>query len=68
MWDTRDEPGEDQIRALRKMTPAQRLEAASRLYWSARALKLAALRQQHPELPEGELKRLVNEAFTHVRD
>jgi hypothetical protein len=68
MWNTRDEPGEDQIRALRRMTPAQRLEAASRLYWSARELKLAMLRQQHPNMAEGDLKRLVNEAFTHARN
>jgi hypothetical protein len=63
-----DEPGEDQIRALRRMTPAQRLEAASMLYYSARQLKLAVLRQDHPELPESELKRMLNEAFTYVAE
>jgi hypothetical protein len=66
MWSARDEPGEDQIRVLRRMTPAQRLESAVLLYRSARQIKLAALRQQHPELPESELKRRLNEAFLYA--
>jgi hypothetical protein len=68
MWNTRDEPGEDQIRALRRMTPAQRLAAAAQLYRLARQLKLAGLRQQYPESSEGDLKRRLNEAFLHAPD
>jgi hypothetical protein len=66
MWDARDEPGEDQIRALRRMTPAQRLEAAVMLYRTARQIKLAGLRMQYPDLPEAELKRRLNEAFLYA--
>jgi hypothetical protein len=68
MFYKKDEPGEDQIRALRRMTPAQRLESAMMLDHSARELKMAFLRQRHPDLPEMELKRMLNEAFANARD
>jgi hypothetical protein len=63
-----DEPREDQIRVLRRMTDAQRLAAAVSLYRIARKVKLAGLRQQYPDLPENELKRRLNEAFLHASD
>jgi hypothetical protein len=63
-----DEPGEDQIQALRRMTPEQRLEAAASLYRFARQVKLAGLRQQFPTLSEIELKRRLNEAFLYASD
>ena len=34
---------------LRKMTGEQKLQLAMRLYWSARRLKAAGLRRQHPD-------------------
>ena len=34
-------------KVLQAMTPAQKLRAAERLYWSARQLKAAALRAEH---------------------
>jgi len=39
----------EEIRILRAMTPAQKLAVAQQMYWSARALKAAAQRQQHPD-------------------
>jgi hypothetical protein len=38
-----------QLERLRGMTPTERYRAARALYWSARRLKEAALRAQHPE-------------------
>jgi hypothetical protein len=53
----------EEIRILRKMTPAQKLAAAERLYWSAREIKAAALRQQHPDWSEDTINRKVREIF-----
>lgn len=57
----------EEIRILRAMTPAQKLAAAERLYWSARALKAAALRAQHPDWSEEDIRRKVREIFLHGR-
>lgn len=54
-------------RILRAMTPEQRLQAASRLYHSARELKAAALRARHPDWSEEEIQRAVREAFLYAR-
>ena len=54
-------------RILRAMSPAQKLRAAERLYWSARQLKAAALRAQHPDWSEEEIQRAVREAFLYAR-
>ncbi|MBM3288581.1 MAG: hypothetical protein FJY92_00370 [Candidatus Hydrogenedentes bacterium] len=45
-------------RIINAMTPAQRLEAAARLYWGARELKAAWLRQQHPEWAEEQVQKV----------
>lgn len=63
-----DEPGEDQIRALRRMTPEQRLMTGISLYRFARQLKLAGLREQHPEWSESQIKRRLNELFLYASD
>ena len=49
------------------MTPAQKLEAAMRLYWSARALKEAAIRAKHPSWDDSTVNRAVREAFLYAR-
>jgi hypothetical protein len=41
-----------QIEILRAMAGERRLELAEQLYWSARKLKAAALRAQHPDWPQ----------------
>ena len=43
---------------LQAMTPAQKLRAAERLYYSARQLKAAALRAEHPVGPRKPSARL----------
>ena len=53
---------------LRQMTPAEKLRAAERLYFSARRLKAAALRAQHPEWTKEDISRAVRDAFLYARD
>lgn len=62
-------PGETnaQIETFKKMTPEQKLKAAMRLYWSARRLKAAWIRQQHPEWIEEQVQQAVKEAFINAR-
>ncbi len=49
------------------MTPEQKLRATLRLYWSARALKTAALRVQHHSWSEAEIDRAVRDVFAYHR-
>jgi hypothetical protein len=53
---------------LARMTPAQKLQAATRLYWSARALKAAGLRADHPSWSERQITTAVREAFLFHRE
>jgi hypothetical protein len=54
------------VATLRRMTGAQKLRAASALYWFARRLKAAAIREQHPEWSEEQVQRRVREIFLRV--
>ena len=54
-------------RILRAMSPAQKLKAAERLYRSARQLKAAALRAQHPDWTDETIRRAVREVFLNSR-
>ena len=58
---------DEALKILRAMSPAQKLRAAERLYESARQLKAAALRAQHPDWSEETIRRAVREAFLHAR-
>ena len=52
-----DEQGSpEQILTLRAMSGVKRLQLAEQLYWSARKMKTAGLRQQHPDWPEPRLQ------------
>ena len=53
---------------IRAMTPEQKLNAALRLYWSARALKAAAIRAEHPNWSDADIDAAVRAAFLHHRD
>ena len=57
----------EQLRILKSMTPAQRLEAAMRLYYTARDLKTAGLRAQHSGWTEEQIQAAVREAFLYAR-
>lgn len=46
-----------QEKILREMTPSRRVEIAMQMQRSARAIKAAGLRQQHPEWCEEQVLR-----------
>jgi Rv0078B-related antitoxin len=54
------------VAALRRMTGAEKLRAAFDLYWTARKVKAARLRQLHPGWTEEEVQQQVREIFLHA--
>ena len=62
-----EEPGPEQIKILRAMSGVERLQQAENLYWTARRLKLAGLRHQHPDWTEQRLEEEVRRIFLHAR-
>lgn len=54
------------VATLRRLTGQQKLRTAFDLYWSARRLKAAALRDQHPDWPEEKVQEKVQEIFLHA--
>ena len=63
-----DEPDPMQIEIYKNMTPQQRLRVASNLYWSARKLKAAGVRMQHPEWTDEQVQRAVRDACLYAGD
>ncbi len=57
----------EQIEIFRAMTGERRLQLAEQLYWSARKLKLAGLRAQHPDWTKEQLNAEVRRVFLHAR-
>ena len=51
---------------LRKLSGEQKLRTASALYWDARRLKAARLREQHPDWSEEAVEQRVKEIFMHA--
>jgi len=49
------------------MSPAQKLRAAERLYYSARELKAAALRAEHPDWTDEAIHQAVRAIFLYAR-
>lgn len=62
-----EQPSPQQIEILRTMTGEQRLRMAEQLYWTARRLKMAGLRAQHPDWTEARLSAEVLNIFLHAR-
>ena len=52
---------------LRKMTPHQKLQAAMNLYYSARQLKAAWIRQLHKDWSDKKVEEAVREIFANAR-
>jgi hypothetical protein len=50
-----------------KMSPEKKIEMAMRLYWDARALKRAALKQDFPDLSDEEIDKKVRDIFLRAR-
>ncbi|HYG36285.1 MAG TPA: hypothetical protein VEC99_15945, partial [Clostridia bacterium] len=57
----------EQVKILRAMPGEQRLRLAERLYWSARKMKIAGLRAQHPDWSEERISAEVRRIFLHGR-
>jgi hypothetical protein len=56
-----------QTKIFRRMSPAAKRRAATRLYWSARQLKVAALRNAHPDWSIERIEREARNAFLFHR-
>jgi len=52
-----------QIAAYRRMSAAQKVEQSLALYWSARKLKVDALRREHPEWTDQQIEARTREIF-----
>lgn len=55
----------EQVKALRKMTPSQRLETGLAFMEEMRQLKAAALRTQHPDWTEEQVAQALREFVSH---
>ncbi len=55
----------EQVKALRRMTPAERLRLGLKFMEEMRQLKAAALRSRHPDWSEAEVARVLREFITH---
>ena len=63
-----EQPSAEQLAALRAMSGERRLRVAEQLYWSARKMKAAGVRNQHPDWPEERVNDEVRRIFLHVLD
>jgi hypothetical protein len=54
------------IATLRRMTGAQKLRTAFQMYWGARKIKAARLRQQHPDWTEEQVQQKAKEIFMYA--
>lgn len=55
-----------QVRIYRSMPPARKLELAAEFNRAARELKAAALRSQHPDWSDEQVRRKVRESFLYA--
>jgi hypothetical protein len=56
-----------QNQILAEMSPEKKLEVAMQLYYSARELKAAGVRADHPDWDEKQIQKAVREAFLYAR-
>jgi len=56
-----------QNQILAKMSPEKKLEVAMQLYYSARELKAAGVKADHPDWDERQVQHAVREAFLYAR-
>jgi hypothetical protein len=54
------------LSSLRRMTGQQKLRTSFAMYWAARKLKAAAIRQKHPEWSEAQVTEKVKDIFLHA--
>jgi hypothetical protein len=65
---TDEQTSPEQFAVLRAMTGARRLRLAEQLYWSARKMKAAGLRSQHPDWTEPHVEEELRRIFSHAGD
>ena len=56
----------EQKKIYQSMTAAQKLDLSLKLYHSAKALKAAAIKEQHPDWNEEKINKKVNEIFLYA--
>ncbi len=56
-----------QLEAIKKMSPAKKLEIAAQLWHEARRLKEASLRAFYPAWPAEKVREKAREAFLYAR-
>jgi len=56
-----------QNQILAKMSPEKKLEVAMQLYYSARELKAAGVKADHPDWDEKQVQQAMREAFLYAR-
>jgi hypothetical protein len=57
----------EQKKSYQAMTPEQKLQVALDLYYSAREIKTAGLKSQHPDWTEDTIRQKVREIFLYAR-
>ena len=57
----------EQKKIYQTMTPEKKLQVALDLYYSAKELKAAGLKQQHPERSAEKIRQKVREIFLYAR-
>ncbi len=57
----------EQKKIFQTMTPEKKLQVALDLYYSAKELKAAGLKQQHPEWSAEKIRQKVREIFLYAR-
>ena len=62
-----DAPSEDQLEALRRLTPEERYRASREMYWSLRRHKAAFLRSLYTEWSEEQVEAEVRRIFMDAR-
>jgi hypothetical protein len=58
----------EQFAIYRAMSGQRRLQLAEQMFWSARRLKAAGVRYQHPDWPEEKVTAEVNRIFRDMHD
>ena len=57
----------EQKKSYQTMTPEKKLQVAMDLYYSAREIKAAGLKRQHPEWSSEKIDQKVREIFLYAR-
>ncbi len=58
---------DEQVKIISKMTPEEKFKIATDMYWTARGLKTAWLKQLHPDWSDEEVEKVVREIFLCAR-